>query len=56
MDGERFLCPRATEQLMLIYDECLPMPLKKYAQKSSLLTQLKMKHHSKRFWLADSLP
>ena len=31
----------------------LPMSLKKYAQKSSLLTQRKMKHHLKRFWLAD---
>ena len=30
--------------------------IKKYAPKSSLLIQPKMKHHSKRFWLADSLP
>ena len=30
------------------------MSLKKYALKSSLLTQPKMKQHSKRFWLADS--
>ena len=29
---------------------------KKHVKKSSLLTQRKMKHHSKRFWLADSFP
>ena len=34
----------------------LPMSLKMCALKSSLLTQPKMKHHSKRFWLADSFP
>ena len=28
--------------------------IKKYALKSYLLTQPEMKHHSKRFWLADS--
>ena len=28
--------------------------IKKYALKSSLLTQPKMKHPSKRFWLVDS--
>ena len=48
-DGERFLCPRQE-------DKRLPMSLEKYAQKSSLLTQQKMKHHLKLFWFADSFP
>ena len=32
----------------MISEECLPMSFKKYALKSSLLTQQKMKHHLKR--------
>ena len=54
MDREGFLCSRATEQLLLIYKETLPMSLKKYALKSYLLKEPKMKHHSKHFWVADS--
>ena len=56
MDREKFLCPRAAEQLMFISKDCCSMSLKRYALKSSILTQSKMKLLSEMFFVSKLIP